>query len=79
MYACPINYGEVPTFDCFRSNPLKFISDELYGAVPDVNYPERAYIPTTGESFFDLLRRMSILFAGMTNIYPGFLFRLSGS
>lgn len=49
MRACPIRHGQVPTQACFDSNPLKFISDELYGGVPDVNYPERAYIPRTGE------------------------------
>jgi hypothetical protein len=49
MRACPIQHGEVPTQACFNANPLTFISDELYGAVPDVNYPERAYIPRTGK------------------------------
>ena len=49
MYACPIQHGVVPTQECFDSNPLTFISDELYGGVPDVNYPQRAYIPRTGE------------------------------
>jgi hypothetical protein len=51
MCACPIQHGEVPTQECFDSNPLTFISDELYGAVPDVNYPQRAYIPRTGENY----------------------------
>ena len=49
MRACPIAHGEVPTQACFDENPLTFISDELYTGVPDVNYPERAYIPRTGE------------------------------
>ena len=49
MRACPISHGEIPTQECFDANPLTFISDELYGAVPDVNYPERAYIPRTGK------------------------------
>eukprot|EP00956_Cyclotella_meneghiniana_P004470 scaffold5504_cov53-Cyclotella_meneghiniana.AAC.10 len=45
FYACPISAGQVPTQACFDSNPLTFISDELYGATPDPLYPERAYIP----------------------------------
>lgn len=49
MYACPITHGQVPTQECFDANPLTFISDEKYGAVPDVNYPQRAYIPRTGK------------------------------
>jgi len=40
MYACPITHGQVPTQECFDANPLTFISDEKYGAVPDVNYPQ---------------------------------------
>ena len=43
--ACGIKYGEVPTSECFDANPLTFVSDDLYGANPDPNYPERAYIP----------------------------------
>ena len=42
--ACPISFGEVPQQSCFDNNPLEFISDVLYGAVQDPNYPERAYI-----------------------------------
>ena len=41
---CPISPGEVPTQECFDRNQLQFVSDELYGANLDVNYPERAYI-----------------------------------
>ena len=48
---CPINGNsgddipmEAPTADCFTQNKLHFISDELYGAPPDPQYPERAYI-----------------------------------
>ena len=49
---CPINGVssndnmpmEVPTADCFKNNKLQFLSDELYGAPPDPQYPERAYI-----------------------------------
>ncbi|KAL7466210.1 hypothetical protein ACHAXS_006500 [Conticribra weissflogii] len=43
--ACAISPGEVPTQECFDSNPLTFVADDLYGANPDPNYPERAYIP----------------------------------
>jgi len=46
--ACPVSSGEVPTQECFDSNPLTFIEDPLYGAVPDTNHPERAYIPNAG-------------------------------
>jgi hypothetical protein len=45
FFACPISPGEVPTQACFDANPLKFVSDENYGATPDPLYPERAYIP----------------------------------
>lgn len=48
-FACPISAGEVPTQACFDANPLTFISDENYGAIPDPLYPERAYIPNNGE------------------------------
>ena len=51
-YACPISAGEVPTQDCFDANPLTFVSDTNYGAVPDPNYPERAYIPNNGKIMF---------------------------
>ena len=34
----------IPTKECFARNKLTFLSDELYGAPPDPNYPERAYI-----------------------------------
>ncbi len=43
--ACAISPGEVPTQECFDANPLTFVADDLYGANPDPNYPERAYIP----------------------------------
>jgi len=42
--ACPVNPGEVATQACFDLNPLEFVSDELYGAQQDSNYPVRAYI-----------------------------------
>lgn len=47
LKACPLNPYEVPTKDCFDKpeHKLTFVSDELYGAPPDVNHPERAYIP----------------------------------
>ena len=38
----------MPTQECFDSNPLTFVEDPLYGAVPDTNHPERAYIPNAG-------------------------------
>ena len=44
MYACG---DSVVTKECFENNPLEFVSDNLYGAVKDVNYPQRAYIPPT--------------------------------
>jgi chitinase len=44
FFACPIAHGEVPTANCFESYPLEFISDPLYGAPKDPNYPNRAYI-----------------------------------
>ena len=43
--ACPIKPGDAPTQECFDSNPLTFVEDNLYGAVPDPNYPARAYLP----------------------------------
>eukprot|EP00804_Cyclotella_cryptica_P000024 CCRYP_013705-RC/>CCRYP_013705-RC protein AED:0.23 eAED:0.23 QI:1063/1/1/1/0.77/0.7/10/266/585 len=43
--ACPINPGEVASQDCFDQYPLTFVKDNLYGAVPDPNYPDRAYLP----------------------------------
>jgi chitinase len=47
FFGCPISAGEVATQSCFNSNPLTFLSDELYTARKDPNYPERAYIPRT--------------------------------
>ena len=46
---CPIEVKRgkampVPTKKCFKEHKLTFVSDELYGAPPDPNYPERAYI-----------------------------------
>jgi len=48
--ACPIEPGEAASQDCFDSYPLTFISDLLYGANLDPNYPERAYIPDSATS-----------------------------
>eukprot|EP00554_Chaetoceros_debilis_P007329 CAMPEP_0194076696 /NCGR_PEP_ID=MMETSP0149-20130528/3460_1 /TAXON_ID=122233 /ORGANISM="Chaetoceros debilis, Strain MM31A-1" /LENGTH=1024 /DNA_ID=CAMNT_0038757527 /DNA_START=190 /DNA_END=3264 /DNA_ORIENTATION=+ len=47
--ACPVTPNEVATQACFDSNPLEFISDELYGAPKDDNYPIRGYLaPSAG-------------------------------
>jgi len=48
---CPISDSvpmEVPTEECFAKNKLEFISDELYNAPIDTNYPHRAYIAPSG-------------------------------
>jgi len=44
LKACPVSPGEIPSQGCFDANPLEFVSDELYGAPKDVNFPDRAYI-----------------------------------
>ena len=44
FYACPVNEGEAPTDECFKANPLEFVSDNLYGAPKDPDFPNRAYI-----------------------------------
>lgn len=44
FYACPISPGGIATGDCFKQNPLEFVSDPLYGAPKDAAYPNRAYI-----------------------------------
>ncbi|QDZ22953.1 putative chitinase [Chloropicon primus] len=33
-----------PTQACFDAHPLEFVSDELYGALPDPRHPERGYM-----------------------------------
>jgi len=44
--ACALKTGETTaTQQCFDSNPLIFVQDNLYGAPKDPNYPDRAYIP----------------------------------
>ncbi len=45
VQACPISPGEVASQSCFDEHPLQFVADNLYGAVPDPNFPERAYLP----------------------------------
>jgi len=45
LKACAIEEGEIPSQDCFDENPLIFIEDKYYGANPDPDFPERAYIP----------------------------------
>ena len=37
-----------PTQECFSNGALAVVEDLLYGAPPDVNYPERAYIAPAG-------------------------------
>jgi len=49
--ACAIQPGEVPTQDCFDAHPLEFVEDKIYNFPKDKNYPERAYIPTTGNDY----------------------------
>ena len=49
--ACPIQPGEVPTQACFDAYPLEFVEDKIYNAPKDTNYPERAYIPESGNDF----------------------------
>jgi len=47
--ACALQDGETTaTQQCFDSNPMMFVKDNLYGGPLDSNYPTRAYIaPTT--------------------------------
>jgi hypothetical protein len=42
--ACPIAPGGVATASCFAQFPLTYVSDSLYQAPKDNNYPYRAYI-----------------------------------
>lgn len=53
---CPISTDsmpmEVPTAECFATNKLIFVSDELYHAPIDVNYPERAYLIPASRAIF---------------------------
>ena len=45
FYACPSEWGETPTEECFQAHPLEFVEDVLFNAPPDPNFPNRAYIP----------------------------------
>jgi hypothetical protein len=63
---CPVAFGEPPSFECFQSNMLEFVADELYGAPKDENYPERAMIspanfagniPSTGVAIGGIMYR----------------------
>ena len=53
---CPISADsmpmEVPTAECFAKNKLLFVSDELYHAPMDANYPERAYLIPASRAIF---------------------------
>jgi hypothetical protein len=51
--ACPISPGGIATAECFKQNPLEFVSDPLYGATKDATYPNRAYIAPTGIATVD--------------------------
>jgi hypothetical protein len=42
MFACP--RSQSPSQACFNQYPLQFVSDAMNGAVPDPNYPGRAYV-----------------------------------
>eukprot|EP00959_Pyramimonas_sp_CCMP1952_P274961 5747925-Pyramimonas_sp.AAC.1 len=33
-----------PTKECFDAHPLEFVSEEIGGASPDPNHPERGYL-----------------------------------
>lgn len=49
--ACAISSpNQAPSQECFDANPLKLVRDELYGSLPDPNYPTRAYIPPASHS-----------------------------
>jgi len=76
--ACPMtSHDDVPTQACFDQHPLDFVRDELYGAVPDSNYPERAYIApkdvsgaiTEGNPSGMLFRHVFKLPPGLTGKY----------
>ena len=43
----------VPTQECFDRYKLTFVEDLIYGAAPDVNYPERAYVSPMGVPTID--------------------------
>lgn len=70
FFACPINHGQAPTADCFKTNPLEFVSDALYGAVKDANYPNRAYIAPS--DYNDIVKDST----GLDGIYYRFRMKL---
>ena len=50
--ACPVGlFNNIASQECFDSNPLEFISDELYSMPKDDAYTERAYIPWAQSRF----------------------------
>ena len=44
FHACPIEQGGVASGGCLTEYPLEFVSDPLYGAPKDIDYPYRAYV-----------------------------------
>lgn len=65
---CPIPIGGVASGDCFAQYPLEFVSDPLYGAPKDSEYPNRAYIAPPDHASITNIR------GGTTEIH--YLFRL---
>lgn len=52
MKACPLSEKAIPDEACFDSHVLDFVSDELYGAPKDSNYPARGYVaPSSGGTY----------------------------
>mmetsp|Transcript_28388 Transcript_28388/g.32549 ORF Transcript_28388/g.32549 Transcript_28388/m.32549 type:complete len:118 (+) Transcript_28388:502-855(+) len=51
--ACPISESQVPDENCFNAHRLEFISDELYNAPKDDNFPGRAYIAPPSMGTYD--------------------------
>lgn len=45
FHACPVEYPNTPSDECFNKHPLEFVHDVSYGAQKDINHPERAYVP----------------------------------
>ena len=56
FYACPRNQAN--TQGCFNQYPLTFVSDKLYGAVKDNNYPMRAYASPLATQNFEFLMKL---------------------
>jgi Lytic polysaccharide mono-oxygenase, cellulose-degrading len=67
--ACPIEPGGVATAACFDRYPLTFISDPLYDAPRDINYPKRAYIAP-------LTRALPDNSGGLPGVFYRFRFKL---